>query len=104
MNTSRREIEVLLSEDRTFEPSEEFRAQANVNDNTPYEAAQEDRLAYWAEWAEQLHWFEKWDTVLDWKPPFARWFTGGKLNAAYNCLDRHLDGPTAQKRALVWEG
>jgi acetyl-CoA synthetase len=104
MNTSRGEIEVLLSEDRTFAPSEEFRAQANVNDNTPYEAAQDDQLTYWAEWAEQLHWFEKWDNILEWEPPFARWFTGGKLNAAYNCLDCHLDGPIATKKALIWEG
>jgi acetyl-CoA synthetase len=100
----RREIDVLLHEDRRYEPSEVFRESAAVSDTTPYERADADREAFWASWAEQLHWFRKWDTVLEWEPPFARWFVGGKLNVAYNCLDRHLDTWRANKAALIWEG
>ncbi len=100
----RREIDVLLREERTYEPSEEFRRAAAVYDETPYIDARENREAFWASWAEKLHWFRKWDTVLEWEPPFARWFVGGKLNVAYNCLDRHLDGWRANKAALIWEG
>ena len=100
----RREIDVLLHEERRYEPSERFRQSAAVGDDTPYREAGEDREAFWASWAEKLHWFRKWDTVLEWNPPFARWFVGGKLNVAYNCLDRHLDGWRANKAALIWEG
>jgi acetyl-CoA synthetase len=100
----RREIDVLLHEDRLYEPSEDFRRSAAVGDETPYVAAREDRESFWASWAERLHWFRKWDSVLEWEPPFARWFVGGKLNVAYNCLDRHLDGWRANKAALIWEG
>jgi acetyl-CoA synthetase len=100
----RREIDVLLHEERRYEPSEGFQRSAAVGDDTPYRDAREDREAFWASWAEKLHWFRKWDTVLEWNPPFARWFVGGKLNVAYNCLDRHLDGWRANKAALIWEG
>ena len=100
----RREIDVLLHEERRYEPSERFRQSAAVGDDTPYREAGENREAFWASWAEKLHWFRKWDTVLEWNPPFARWFVGGKLNVAYNCLDRHLDGWRANKAALIWEG
>ncbi len=99
-----REIDVLLREDRQFEPPPEFAAEARVSDRSPYEAAEADRLAFWEEQAEQLDWFRPWDEVLSWDPPFARWFDGGRLNAAYNCLDRHLDGPRADAAALIWEG
>jgi len=100
----RREIDVLLHEERLYEPSEDFRMAAAVGDDSPYEAARTDRESFWASWAETLHWFKKWDTVLEWEPPFARWFVGGKLNVAYNCLDRHLDTWRANKAALIWEG
>ena len=99
-----REIDVLLREDRQFEPPPEFVAEARVSDRSPYEAAEADRLAFWEEQAEQLDWFRPWDEVLSWDPPFARWFDGGRLNAAHNCLDRHLDGPRADAAALIWEG
>ncbi len=69
-----------------------------------YRRADADPEGYWAGWAEELHWFRKWDRVLEWDPPYARWFVGGKLNAAYNCLDRHLEGPRRTKTALLWEG
>ncbi|NNK49469.1 MAG: acetate--CoA ligase [Gemmatimonadetes bacterium] len=100
----RREIDVLLQENRRYEPAEDFRQTAAIGDDAPYREAREDREAFWASWAEELHWFKKWHTVLEWEPPFARWFVGGELNVAYNCLDRHLDTWRANKAALIWEG
>ncbi len=82
-------LENLSREDRTFPPSPEFAAQANAT-AALYDEAAADRLGFWAKQAEYLHWDKKWDQVLDWKPPFAKWFIGGKLNASYNCLDRHV--------------
>jgi len=99
-----REIDVLLQEDRRFDPPDAFRAAAHVSDRTPYEEAAADRLAFWEDQARKLDWFEPWDEVLSWDPPSARWFDGGKLNASYNCLDRHLNGPRADATALIWEG
>ena len=86
-----RTIEALLQERRTFTPPREFAAQANLNDESVYEQAEKDPDAWWASEAEHLDWFEPWETVLEWTPPHHKWFVGGKLNAAYNCLDRHLD-------------
>ena len=100
----RREIDVLLTEDRRFEPPKDFQDKAEVTDDSPYTLAAQDREAYWAEWADKLHWFKKWETVLEWDPPFARWFVGGKLNVSFNCLDRHLEDGQADKTALIWEG
>ncbi len=97
-------LDDLLREDRRFAPSAAFRAQANVNDPAIREAAEADPEGYWAKWAGELHWFRKWDRVLEWNPPHARWFVGGKINVAYNCLDRHIEGPRRNKAALIWEG
>ena len=97
-------LDALLTEDRRFPPTEEFVARAVVRDGEIYERAASDREAYWASWAEQLDWFEPWHTVLEWTPPHAKWFLGGKLNVAHNCLDRHLGGPRAHQTALIWEG
>jgi len=94
----------LLQEKRLFKPSDEFKAQANVNDPKIYEEAAKDKEAYWAKQAERLHWFKKWDKVLEWNPPFAKWFIGGKLNASYNCVDRHFESQRRQKPAIIWEG
>src|SRR4051812_27974143 len=81
----------LLHETRRFEPPEELAADANVKADA-YEEAAEDRLAYWAKQAERISWAEPFTEVLDWSnPPFAKWFVGGKLNAAYNCVDRHVE-------------
>ena len=91
-------------QDRVFPPPPEFAAKANVRDPEVYERAAADPEAFWEGWARQLHWFEPWHTVCEWKPPHAKWFLGGKLNVSFNCLDRHLDGPRANKRAIVWEG
>ena len=100
----RREIDVLLHEDREFPPPADFAREAHVNDASPYTEASEDRLGYWESWARQLHWFRPWDEVLHWEAPFAKWFVGGKLNVAFNCLDRHLATWRANKAALIWEG
>jgi acetyl-CoA synthetase len=97
-------IEGLLQEKRVFEPSPDFTAQANVQDKNIYEEAARDREAFWAKQAERLDWFRKWDTVLKWDPPFAQWFTGGKLNASYNCVDRHFYSFRRHKTAIIWEG
>ncbi|HSG09142.1 MAG TPA: acetyl-coenzyme A synthetase N-terminal domain-containing protein, partial [Longimicrobiales bacterium] len=97
-------LSALLIEERRFPPPEDFRVSSVVSDAGIYERAAADREAYWAEWASELHWFEPWNKVLDWNPPFAKWFVGGKLNVSYNCLDRHLEGPLKNKVALVWEG
>jgi acetyl-CoA synthetase len=97
-------IEVLLKENRTFPPSEEFVKQANYSDPAIYERAKADPEAFWAEQAESLTWFKKWDKVLEWDAPFAKWFVGGKLNVAYNCLDRHVEAGNGDKIAYYWEG
>ena len=97
-------LDTLLQEDRTFPPSADFVRAAHVSDEGIYAEATSDLEAYWARWAEELHWFQPWDRVLEWEPPHARWFVGGRLNAAYNCLDRHLQGDRRTRPALVWEG
>jgi acetyl-CoA synthetase len=104
MSSSPNTLETLLFEDRRFPPPADFAAAAHVSDTEVYARAEADPQAYWAKWAEELHWFRRWDRILDWNPPHARWFVGGRLNAAYNCLDRHLDGPRRNKKALIWEG
>jgi acetyl-CoA synthetase len=103
-------IESVLQEQRVFEPPADTSAKARIGSLEAYramaDAAKNDPDAFWGEAARrELHWFEPFHTVLDWSnPPFARWFEGGTTNLSYNCLDRHLDGPTAQKTALIWEG
>jgi acetyl-CoA synthetase len=98
-----RTIEALLQERRTFEAPPEFARDANANDASVYERAQKDPDAWWAEQAERLDWFEKWNQVLEWDPPHHKWFIGGKLNASYNCLDRHL-AEHGDRVAYHWEG
>ncbi|MFM7623965.1 MAG: AMP-binding protein, partial [Actinomycetota bacterium] len=93
----------LLSETRTFPPSKEFSDSANVKASI-YDEAERDRLAFWEKQAERLHWFKKWDQVLDWQPPFAKWFLGGKLNASYNALDRHVLEGRGDRVAFYFEG
>ena len=97
-------IDALLQEERSFPPPPAFAAAANLSDPAIYDRAAQDPAAFWAGLAEELHWFQKWDAVLDWQPPFAQWFIGGKLNAAYNCLDRHIAAGRRNKAAIVWEG
>jgi len=103
-------IESVLQEQRVFEPPAALAASARIGSLEAYWAlaarAEADPDAFWDEQArEHLHWFEPFHTVLDWSnPPFARWFEGGRTNLSFNCLDRHLDGPRADKTALIWEG
>jgi len=102
------DITSVLHEERLFPPPPAFAARARISSLEQLQAlrqrAAEDPEGYWAEQAEALTWFQRWQQVLDWShPPFAKWFIGGKLNASYNCLDRHL-ATRAQKRAIVWEG
>src|SRR5919198_222690 len=104
MSEAEQHIADLLSEERVFEPSEAFRAQAVVQDPTIYEQAGADPDGFWAEQAERLAWFRHWDTVMEWTPPFVRWFEGGRLNASYNCLDRHVEAGGGDKVAFHWGG
>ena len=97
-------IEDLLHEDREFAPSPEFAAQANTAGFDIYEEARRDPLAFWERHARDLHWFQPWKQVLDWNPPHAQWFVGGKTNICYNALDRHLAGPRKNKAAIIWVG
>jgi acetyl-CoA synthetase len=99
-----REIDVLLREERRFEPPAGFQEHALVKDRAPYEAAASDRESFWEGLARELHWFKPWNRVLEWEAPFAKWFVGGSLNVSYNCLDRHLETWRANKAALIWEG
>jgi acetyl-CoA synthetase len=98
------EIADLLQEDRSFSPAPQFRANANINDPGVYERAEKDPEGFWASFASELEWFKKWDKVLEWKAPHAKWFVGGKINASVNCVDRHVRGARRNKAALIWEG
>lgn len=101
-------IESVLHEERVFQPPVEFAANAHIKSFAEYEQiynqAAEDPEAFWASVAENLHWFKKWDKVLEWDEPHAKWFVGGKINASYNCIDRHLEGWRKNKAAIIWEG
>jgi acetyl-CoA synthetase len=101
-------IESVLTEAREFPPSKDFSARAWVKSPAEYEAlyqrADSDPEGFWAECARNLHWFKPFEKTLEWKFPHAKWFIGGTINAAYNCLDRHLEGPRRNKAALIWEG
>ncbi len=97
-------IEGLLSEGRVFDPSPAFAARAVVGDTGIYERASADPEGFWEEQAKSLTWFTGWDSVMDWTPPWVKWFVGGTLNASYNCLDRHVEGGGGDKVAYYWEG
>ena len=92
-----------VHEDRSFETRAEFAAQANATEDW-YEKADRDPDGFWAEQAERLHWHQKWDGVLDWDAPHAKWFVGGQLNVAYNCVDRHVEDGHGEQVAIHWEG
>jgi acetyl-CoA synthetase len=98
------DIDVLLQEDRKFEPDASFRSAAHVSSNDIYDKAAADPESFWANEARALEWMKPWDTVMNWTPPHVKWFEGGKLNVAVNCIDRHIRGPKRNKAALVWEG
>ena len=107
--TSSGSIISILQETRVFPPPAEFTQSAHVKSLEEYEElwnrAKDNPEGFWGEQAKKhLSWFRSWDKVLDWNPPFARWFTGGQLNASYNCVDRHCQGPNKNKAALIFEG
>lgn len=101
------ELTSHLNETRTFQCSEEFREGARIACYEDYDRLYQKSIdkpaEFWGEVAEQLHWFKKWDQVLDWHLPFAKWFVGGQTNLSYNCLDRHLQGPLRNHAALIFE-
>ena len=103
MSSTEPALDSLLQEDRTFPPPPEFAARAQVSDAEVYARAEADPEAYWAEWAEQLHWSRRWDRVLEWsrRTPSG---SSRKLKASHNCLDRHLRGGRGGKTARCWEG
>ena len=103
MSQNHESLENLLQEDRRFPPSADFAAKANAQLEI-YERAEKDRLAFWELQASDLEWSKKWDSVLDWQPPYAKWFIGGKLNASVNALDRHVAQGRGDRVAFYFEG
>src|SRR5258705_10162759 len=97
-------IEVLLQEKRTFPPPKAFKKSANIRNARVFAQARKDPKAFWARAAKELDWFKPWKKVLEWNTPWAKWFVGGKLNASYNCLDRHVKSGGKNKAAIIWEG
>jgi len=100
-------IDSTLDEQRSFEPPAEFSQKAQIKSLAEYEALYRESVEqpekFWARAAEELHWFRKWDKVLEWKAPWAKWFVGGEINLSYNCLDRHVQTARKNKAALIWE-
>ncbi len=101
-------ITSILKETRKFPPPAEFAAKAHIKSEAEYQKmwqrAHDDPEGFWAEQAAGLSWFKKWDKVHEWNEPFAKWFLGGKINACYNCVDRHAEGARKNKPAILWEG
>jgi len=106
--TNQSAIESTQIETRIFPPPTEFAEQAHIKSFAEYKQIYDEAAkapeAFWASAAESLHWFKKWDTILEWNEPFAKWFVGGKLNISYNCIDRHLESYRKNKAAIIWEG
>ena len=101
-------IDSILQETRVFPPSPEFSSKAHIKSLEEYERiykdAKDNPEKFWAGVAEELHWFKKWDKVLEWNAPWAKWFVGGQINLSYNCLDRHVQTWRRNKAAIIWEG
>lgn len=101
-------IESVLKEKRIFKPNQQFSKQAHIKSFAQYKRLYNESVKhperFWAKIAEELVWFKKWSKVLEWNPPFAKWFVGGKINISYNCLDRHLITSRKNKAAIIWEG
>jgi len=102
------DITSVLKERRLFKPHEAFSRQAHIKDLKVYrrlcKRAEKDPEGFWGELSHELAWFKPWKRVLEWKPPFAKWFVGGRINVSHNCLDRHLNGWRRNKAAIIWEG
>ena len=103
-----KKIESHLTEDRVFKPSKEFSKKARISSMAQYRRMYKESIerpsVFWAREAKELHWQKRWTKVLDWKPPFAKWFTGARLNVCENCVDRHLTNGRRNKAAIIWEG
>src|ERR1700716_961211 len=101
-------IDSTLQEQRKFECPEEFSRQAHIKSLADYERlykeSVDDPEKFWGRIASELHWFKKWDKVLEWDCPNAKWFSGGQLNISYNCLDLHVASHRRNKAAIIWEG
>src|SRR5579864_9334628 len=101
-------IESSLQEQRVFPPPQEFSRRAHLKSRDEYDRLYRESIEqpeqFWGRMAGEIHWFKKWDQVLDWKPPYARWFVGGKLNASYACLDAQIERGLGDKAAILWEG
>ncbi len=102
------DIDSTLQEQRRFEPPAKFSEHAHIKDFAEYEAIYRESVEqpeeFWGKIASELHWFKKWDKVLDWQAPWAKWFVGGEMNLSYNCLDRHVQSWRKNKAAIIWEG
>ena len=102
------DIMSILKETRVFNPPKQFSEKAHIRSREEYEKiyreAEADPEGFWGRIAGELHWFKKWQKVLEWNPPFAKWFVGGEINISYNCLDRHLTTWRKNKAAIIWEG
>ncbi|HXI92520.1 MAG TPA: acetate--CoA ligase [Blastocatellia bacterium] len=101
-------IDSILNERRVFQPPPGFSEAAHIKSLAQYEQlyreAEEDPEKFWGQIANDLHWFRKWDKVLEWDLPWAKWFVGGQINLSYNCLDRHVATWRRNKAAIIWEG
>jgi acetyl-CoA synthetase len=104
MEQFKTEVDDLFHETRVFPPSSLFQNLANIKNDALYERARADRVAFWEECAKRLEWSTPWKKALVWECPYAKWFVGGKINASYNCLDRHIKANLGNKTALFWEG
>src|SRR6267142_654341 len=97
-------IEALMQEGRKFPPPKDFTKAARVKTPRIYQEAKRNPVRFWEQQAKELRWLKPWRKGLEWKLPYAKWFVGGKLNVADNCLDRHVEGPRRNKAAIIWEG
>jgi acetyl-CoA synthetase len=100
-------IDSILQEQRSFPPPPEFSQHAHIKSLEEYERlykeSMDDPEKFWSRIASELHWFKKWDKVLEWNLPWAKWFVGGQINLSYNCLDRHVQTARKNKAAIIWE-
>ncbi len=97
-------VAALLLENRIFDPGQAFRSSAHIKDAKIYSLARKNPEKFWGQQAKALTWFKPWKKILEWKPPFAKWFIGGTINACSNCVDRHIPTSRRNKAALIWEG
>ncbi len=104
MSEAARSSDAIFADASSFPPDPAFTAQANARDLEIYDRAAADPEAFWASFAEELDWIQKWNKVLEWNPPHAKWFVDGKINLSYNCVDRHAAGSRRDKAAIIFEG